>query len=466
MTPQRSWTLVASMLAVAALVANIPLAGPARSLEAFPGLRPTSSTSADTPAARAAYAYLKMVNDGSEKAVEDYERAYASASRRGSVEVSERVRRVVEMRLAWKRLSVEKTIGSWESGISLEVSTGSDERLVMKFEMSPTEPERLDGVIVSKAMKDNATDESSKPMTFEQVSEVVESAAKALEAGYVFPETAAKMGERVRGKLKRGEYDAVRHEAELAEVLTADLRSVSNDRHLWVRVSPRKDSAPVQVMSSVDEAKRDNYGFRKVEVLPGNIGYMRFDVFRDEDKAKQAASSAMNFLAHVDALIFDVRYNGGGSPEMVQYITSHLFDKVTHLNDMIDREGNVVESFSTLESVPGARIGADVPIYVLTSSRTFSGAEEFTYNLKNLKRATVVGETTGGGAHPVRGERLTDRFVMGVPYMRAHNPITKKNWEGTGVEPDIKARAADALEVAREDAINVLNSRREATGPN
>ncbi len=166
----------------------------------------------------------------------------------------------------------------------------------------------------------------------------------------------------------------------------------------------------------------------------------------------------MNFLSGCDAIIFDLRSNGGGSPEMIRYITSYLFDSKTHLNDMVDRDSKVVEEYWTLEQVPGPRPKKDVPVFVLTSSRTFSGAEEFSYNLKNLKRATLVGETTGGGAHPVRGERVNERFMVRVPFMRAQNPITKTNWEGAGVEPDVKTGAGDALERATELARQAIKS--------
>lgn len=121
----------------------------------------------------------------------------------------------------------------------------------------------------------------------------------------------------------------------------------------------------------------------------------------------------------------------------------------THLNDIWNRKTDVTQQYWTLPIVPGKRLAA-APAFVLTSSRTFSGAEEFSYNLKNLKRATIVGETTGGGAHPVRGERLDDRFVIAVPFARAINPITRTNWEGSGVEPDEKVPAADALTTAHQ----------------
>src|SRR2546423_8603217 len=170
----------------------------------------------------------------------------------------------------------------------------------------------------------------------------------------------------------------------------------------------------------------------------------------------------MNFLSNVDALIFDLRDNGGGTPEMVAYISTYLFDEPTPLNDLYNRKEDSTTQFWTLPYVPGKRF-AGKPVFVLTSRRTFSGAEEFTYNLKNLKRATIVGETTGGGAHPVSGQRIDEHFIIGVPFARAINPITKTNWEGTGIEPDVKVPAAEALSTAQKLAAERLTPRTPPT---
>jgi C-terminal processing protease CtpA/Prc len=160
-------------------------------------------------------------------------------------------------------------------------------------------------------------------------------------------------------------------------------------------------------------------------------------------------------------LIIDVRQNGGGAPGMVALICSYFFaGEPVHLNDLYWRPTNSTEQWWTLAYVPGRRyVGKD--IYVLTSKRTFSAAEEFTYNLKNLKRATIVGDTTGGGAHPGEGVRISNHFGMFVPTGRAINPITKTNWEGTGVAPDISVPADLALKTAHLSALNKLESKEQ-----
>ena len=214
--------------------------------------------------------------------------------------------------------------------------------------------------------------------------------------------------------------------------------------------------SPQDMLDYEKELKRINGGFEKVERLQGNVGYVDFRFFGQHPIAFKAVDSAFAFLQNTDALIIDLRQNGGGSPEMVAYICSYLFgDEPVHLNDLYFRPSNETRQYWTSPSVPGPRY-LDKPVYVLTSSRTFSGAEECSYNLKNLKRATIVGETTGGGAHPGGSERLSDYFTAFIPSGRAINPITKTNWEGTGVEPDIKVAAAEALKTAHADAVGKL----------
>jgi hypothetical protein len=286
---------------------------------------------------------------------------------------------------------------------------------------------------------------------------VIDGAAAMLNEYYVYPETAKKMEEAIRARHKAGEYDSFDNGDAFAEKLTADLREVSRDKHLGVSFSPavlpKREPAEGPDMAAMrKQMERMNCGFEKAERLPPNIGYLKFNMFAPPDICGPTASAAMNFLGNVDALIIDLRENGGGDPKMVAYISSYLFDEKTHLNDLYNRKENKTEEFWTNPDVPGKRLGGK-PVFVLTAKRTFSGAEEFTYNLKNLKRATIIGETTGGGAHPVSGHRIDDHFTIGVPFAKAINPISKTNWEGTGVEPDIKSPAADALETARKLAV-------------
>jgi C-terminal processing protease CtpA/Prc len=235
------------------------------------------------------------------------------------------------------------------------------------------------------------------------------------------------------------------------------LQAVSHDKHLRVRYSheaiPERGPRREPTAEEREQRKRDltwmNHGFGKVERLRGNIGYLEFFNFADEELGADTVAAAMNFINGTDALIIDMRSNGGGNPAMVALVCSYLFGpEPVHLNDLYWREGNRTDEFWTRKEVPGKRY-VNKDVYVLTSKRTFSGAEEFTYNLKNLKRATIIGETTGGGAHPGGGFRISEHFGMFIPTGRAISPITKTNWEGTGVTPDVSVPADQALLVAR-----------------
>jgi peptidase S41-like protein len=283
---------------------------------------------------------------------------------------------------------------------------------------------------------------------------VIDGAVANLKEFYVFPDVAQKMADALESHLRSGHYDAITEGASFAAVLTEHLQAVSHDKHLHVVYNPFKRPSGQPQPSAGDnqaqiqkQVQRINCGFEKLEILPGNIGYLKFNMFADPAICGSTASAAMNFLAHVDAIIFDLRDNGGGDPKMIALISSYLFNQPTHLNDIYDRKEDSTTQYWTLPFVPGVRL-PDTPAFVLTSKNTFSGAEEFSYNLKNLKRATIIGEVTAGGAHPVMGRPIDDHFVIRVPFARAINPISKTNWEGTGVEPDIPAKASEALEVA------------------
>ena len=287
--------------------------------------------------------------------------------------------------------------------------------------------------------------------------QVIDGILKRLNDSYVFPDVAKKMEQSIRDRVTKKEYDQITSSKEFATKLTSDLQDVSHDKHLRVRYShdaiPERGERREPTAEEREQRKRDltwmNHGFARVERLPGNIGYLEFLNFMDEELGADTVAAAMNFVNGTDALIIDMRRNGGGNPAMVALVCSYLFgNEPVHLNDLYWREGNRTEEFWTRKDVAGKRY-LNKDVYVLTSKRTFSGAEEFTYNLKNLKRATIVGETTGGGAHPGGGFRINEHFGMFVPTGRAISPITKTNWEGTGVSPDISVPADQALHVAR-----------------
>jgi retinol-binding protein 3 len=281
---------------------------------------------------------------------------------------------------------------------------------------------------------------------------VIKGVIAKLQEYYVYPDVARKMVDALTAHENADDYKGETDGRTFAELLTNQLQDVSRDRHLRVfyHVAETHDHPSMPPDDDANFRKmveRDNCSFHKAEVLPHNIGYLKFDAFPPVGPCRATVAAAMGFLAHVDAIIFDLRDNHGGDPHMVALIASYLFDRPTHLNDIYNRRENSTQEFWTVANVPGPTFSAK-PAYVLTSPGTFSGAEEFTYDLKNLKRATIVGEATGGGAHLVMPRRIDDHFEIGVPFARAVNPISKTDWEGRGVAPDVKVKASDALEAA------------------
>ena len=281
---------------------------------------------------------------------------------------------------------------------------------------------------------------------------------------YIDGAVAHQMEDAVEAHVKAGDYDTITDGDTFAERLTKDLQAVSHDRHLRVdfnpfKMPPRTEPTPEDEARFHHQMEHDNCAFDKVEILPNNIGYIKFDGFMDASFCGPTVVAAMGFVAHTDAIIFDIRQNGGGQPAMVTLIASYLFDRPTHLIDIYNRKEDSTTQNWTLSYLPGPRLTTQ-PVFVLTSKRTFSGAEEFAFDLKNQKRATIVGETTGGGAHPVSGHPVADYFMVGVPFAKSLDPVTKKNWEGTGVDPDVKVPADDALATAEKLANEKIQAKK------
>lgn len=289
---------------------------------------------------------------------------------------------------------------------------------------------------------------------------VVERIVRTVHERYVFPQLAPRIEAALRDPALRSELERITDGDAFAARLTETLQAASKDKHLRVTHSPTplpddraNEPAPEAVAEQQRFSRFMNHGVARIERLPGNIGLLELTGFANVQWSGQTLSAAMTVLAHSDALIIDLRKNGGGDPAAVALVSSYLFDRRTHLNDLYFRPTDRTTQFWTQDLVPGLRYGGSKPVYVLTSSRTFSAAEEFSYNLRQLKRATLIGETTGGGAHPGELRKVGEHFRMFVSTGRAINPVSKTNWEGTGVEPHLPVKADDALRVAQLQAL-------------
>lgn len=308
---------------------------------------------------------------------------------------------------------------------------------------------------------------TSKNLAKSEVKETISEINNLLKEKYVFPKKAAQMSTLLNKNLQKGVYNSFQNPKELAQKLTKDLQSITNDKHLRVFYSPMNQRDAKEI--SAEEQKefkqkmiameqRDNFLFKEVKILDGNIGYIDFRGFRDPKYASKTVIAALGFLQNTDAIILDLRNNGGGYPQMVQLIASYFVsEEPVHLNTFYNRVEDAYTQYWTLPYVPGKRL-PNVQLYILTSRSTFSAAEEFSYDLKHLKRAILVGETTGGGAHPGESFQINDTFKVWTPTGRAINPITKTNWEGVGVIPHIKTTEKNALIAAQLKALDSLNT--------
>jgi hypothetical protein len=294
---------------------------------------------------------------------------------------------------------------------------------------------------------------------------IVTTALSLLRTYYVLPDLAERAATAVEARLAAGEYDHL-DEITLTDLLTRQLQEICQDKHLALRLGggpppgppPRPEPEEPKDREARQLAMRrigrlDNFGIHRVERLDGNVGYLDVRRVAGPANAGPAIAAAMELVAGTYALIIDLRHNGGGSPEGVVFWCSYLFgEEPTHLNDIYRADTGETRQFWALPYVPGPRY-VDRPVYVLTSGHTFSGGEDFGYTLQALGRAEVIGETTGGGAHPTRPFPISAAVHIAIPFARSVSPVTGTNWQGTGVVPDVPVDAAQAHDVAYARAL-------------
>ena len=322
-----------------------------------------------------------------------------------------------------------------------------------------------------------ATSSTPAPLTASVRRAVIDTLAARLRRHYVDADTGALIADRVRARLAAGAYDTVTSPGRFAEMLTVDLRSVNGDRHLNVTYSPDSPGArpgpeglqmpavlPQPVMPTspppsspgADAVRRNNYSLGRLDILPGNVGYMDIRGFSGAQMVIPAIKSALEYLQGTDAIIFDLRRNGGGSPFSVNIIISHFTTSDTLPSLTVkNRSGNQTFTRYTFATVPGPR-RPTVPLYVLTSGATASAGEDFTFVLKNMKRATIVGGTTAGAGHNNATLALGNGFNASISFTRVMDPKTGAEWERVGVTPDVPVEPARALDVAHALALKTI----------
>lgn len=304
-------------------------------------------------------------------------------------------------------------------------------------------------VLFSQSPKEKSVDQAFRESTIQEL-------GKMIEDYYVFPEVGKQTAAHLHSLLEAGKFDHYTDMEAFAKALTEAVQAINHDKHMRINASAGGMGRNIEPEDLADHLLEDHYrqrergsGFAETKILEGNVGYVDFRGFARLSTGAPAADSYMNLLSGCDAIVIDLRKNGGGSPDMVQYLCSYFFDEKLHLNSLYWREGDRTEEFWTLDKVNGRKM-PDVPLFVLTSNYTFSGAEEFSYNMQTRKRATLVGETTGGGANPGGGFPVNSSLVVFIPTGKAINPVTGINWEGTGVTPEVQVPAEEALDKAHE----------------
>lgn len=305
----------------------------------------------------------------------------------------------------------------------------------------------------------SCSSQSEKETDGKRVENIIDSISGLLNQYYVFPDVAKKIEVQLKAEFTKGSFNSIKSDEDLAEKIHLEMESIAKDLHLrfWVAgnsipsVLNRKRNANYnyQNVSDIQE-----FGFLRTGKMDNDIGYLEIFGFPPINSSKESIDAAMKCLTDSKVLIIDVRRNGGGMPEAIRYICSYFFEEPTHINSIYWRYLDKMEDFITLKEVSGRKM-SDIPILVLTSSNTVSGGEEFAYNIQTQKRGVLIGEVTAGGANPCDVINF-DKFRISIPTGRAINPITKTNWEGTGVKPDYETEASEALELAREKALLLI----------
>jgi hypothetical protein len=293
------------------------------------------------------------------------------------------------------------------------------------------------------------------PMTPKLKQEVIDTLSTALLNNYVFIDKARHMIEYLKGQSAKGAYGTIQDPQAFAEKISADMQTACPDLHMSFRFIPQLaqiGAPPKREPDARQDSLRDaglaerNFMFTASQILPGNIGYIKFNGFVDATPAaKETVTAAFRFVRYTKAIIIDLRENHGGSPEMVKQVESYFFAEKTRVNDIIiPNKRDTAKGWTDPTATGGLFLR--MPVYILTSSNTVSAAEDFSYAMQVLKRATIAGEKTAGGSHPVGPVFLGHGFVAGIPFAHTYNIHTGTEWEGTGVIPDIKLKADASLD--------------------
>lgn len=311
---------------------------------------------------------------------------------------------------------------------------------------------KKDGGFEKTACKNDCFSEAEPALIVRRTAELIRDI-------YVRPLEGRKIHDGLLEFLAEGHFDAELSEPEFAANLTDCLYRLSGDKHMRAVFNPvfaseldmwekLGDKEKIEVEKQrLERAARENFGFQRVEILEGNIACLDLRIFDKSEPALETGAAAMRFLSHADSVILDLRANRGGHPRMIQLIASCFIKGRVLLESIVDRQGKVREEVWTLPDIRNPNM-SDRGLFILTSPRTGSAAESFTYMMKNLKRAVIVGERTAGAANPGGFQHAGGGFLVFIPSGQPVSPVTGTNWEGVGIDPDIQVPEAEALRKA------------------
>lgn len=311
--------------------------------------------------------------------------------------------------------------------------------------------------------------------------EVIENIKAIIDAKYVFADQTESINGSLQDVSRAGRYDSITDHKAFAEALSEDLVGITNNKHFLVTYNPKlvanrrarraranqeqEGSSEEEVQENDEEAidwnrwyaVQENYGFEKVKILNGNIGYMKLNLFQPIDWVRPTIDASMGFVANTNALIIDLINNGGGYSPSDAYLASYFFDEEPTLwSSSYDRPTNETDSVYTFQDVGGEQRYLNKPVFILVGENTFSLGEKFAYGMKHFGKATIVGQTSAGAAHAIDFLELNDNYLIQIPVEYDIHPVTKTDWEGTGVVPDITTPEDQALRTAHLNALDRL----------
>jgi hypothetical protein len=310
-------------------------------------------------------------------------------------------------------------------------------------------------------------DDKNLNISAEKKKDIIKTLCDRLDAVYLYPENVNTIRKYLTEKMDQGEYTKFKTPTDFAFQLDTDLQYITNDKHMGIVYDPKKAAEMISQPTEnyytkevIDALRQTNFEFRELKILEGNIGYMDLREFCPVKYAGETAVAAMNFLSNCSALIIDLRNNGGGDDNMVQFLLSYLLDGDIQFSTSFNRFTNSYYISQTIPYVPGRKL-YDIPLYILISKSTFSGAEAFSYNLKAMKRATLIGENTRGGENPIEIQVLNNDYIAYIPAVKIIKSIAKTTirWENVGITPDIETDAKDALFTAQIKALEELSGK-------